>query len=94
MEGASSSGAGVQLAASGSCALCDSAPSEAERSLTVALLALVQQLTETNVHLLTLADQTAKALEHIAFLTDLMSMDDDEDNAHADRIYLDGTPIL
>jgi hypothetical protein len=82
----------VPLGENGSGATCGSLPSEAERLLIAALHGLVRQLGETNVHLLVLADQTAKCLSHISILLDLVVSSEAEEDEEA-RTYLDGSPV-
>lgn len=84
---------GAPSGESGSNAPSVSPPSEADLSLIAAMHGLVQQLSETNVHLLMLADQTAKCLAHMALLVDLLASSEEEDEAEPGT-YLDGTPIL
>lgn len=93
MQSESGSNVAAPSGASGSSAPSASPPSEAEPSLIAAMHGLVQQLGETNVHLLMLADQTAKCLAHIALLIDLLASSEEEDETEP-RTYLDGTPIL
>lgn len=82
----------ARLAESGLNAPCSLPPNEAERSLLEAMHGLVQQLGETNVHLLMLADQTVKCLAHISILIDLLMSSEEEETTDA-RTYLDGTPV-
>lgn len=71
-----------------------SPPSEAEPPLLAEIRGLVQQLAETNVHLLVLTDQIAKCLAHISLLLDLiLSSEEDVDETDGSK-YLDGTPVL
>lgn len=67
--------------------------SEQQSSLTAEMRGLIHQLRETNVHLLVLADQTARCLEHISVLVDLLASSDDADDESQPGAYLDGTPI-
>lgn len=85
-------GVDARLDANGSNAPFNSPPNAADPSLIVALHDLVQQLGETNTHLMVLADQTAKCLAHIAILLDIVLSDDDEPGTDA-TTYLDGSPI-
>lgn len=88
--------AGVPPGANGSSEHCALPPSVVERSLIEALHGLVLQVAETNHRLIVLADQNAKALEHIAFMIDLVVSiedDDDDDEGDAASMYLDGTPL-
>lgn len=69
-------------------------PSEAEQPLLAEMRSLVQQLAETNVHLLVLTDQVAKCLAHISLLLDLILSNEEEVDETDGRKYLDGTPVL
>jgi hypothetical protein len=80
------------LDVNGSSERCASPSSEAERLLLTAVHRLIEQLSETNVHLLMLADQTARCLAHVTVLLDLLVADDDESDTDA-TTYLDGTRI-
>jgi hypothetical protein len=93
MPSESDSVVGAPLDGSGSSAPLASLPSEAERSLIVALHGLVHQMGETNVHLLVLADQTAKCLAHISLLLDLVLSSEPEDEEQQPKSYLDGSPV-
>jgi hypothetical protein len=88
----SDSPVGAPLVGNGSSASPASPPSEAERSLIAAIQGLAHQLGETNVHLLVLADQTAKCLSHISLLLDLVLSNEAEEDEEA-RTYLDGTQV-
>lgn len=94
MESNSDSTAGAQPDESGSAATSASQSNAAEQSLVAAIARLAQQLGETNVHLLVLADQTAKCLAHVSLLLDLLVSEDDSEEESPTGTYLDGTPIL
>jgi hypothetical protein len=83
----------ARVGVNGSSERCASPPSEAEQSLHAAIRNLVQQIGETNAHLMILSDQTARCLAHIALLVDLLLSDEDESDTDT-MTYLDGRPIL
>lgn len=94
MQSDSDSTAGARPDVNGSGEPSASPFSAAGPSSTEAIDRLVQQLAETNVHLLVLTDQVTKALAHVSLLLDLLvSEDATEDDTSGGR-YLDGTPIL
>jgi dihydroorotase-like cyclic amidohydrolase len=92
MRNESDLGAAAPSGESGSNEPCGSRPSEAELSLAAAMHGLVRQMGETNIHLMMLAQQTAKCLEHIEILVDLVVGSEVEDEEQP-RSYLDGTPV-
>lgn len=95
MQSDSDSTAGARPDVNGSDGPSASPSSAGEQSSTEAINRLVQQLAETNVHLLVLADQVAKALAHVSVLLDLLVTIDEEDTQDtAGGTYLDGSPIL
>jgi hypothetical protein len=94
MPSESDSPVGALLGGNGSSALPASPPSEAEQSLIAAIHGLAHQLGETNVHLLVLADTTAKCLSHISLLLDLVLSNEAAEADEESKSYLDGSPVL
>lgn len=86
MANESGSTADVPLDANGSSASHALLPNAVEQSLIEALYSLVQQMAETNQHLLTMTHQMAMMLEHLASQA--------EDDAEEPSMYLDGSPLV
>lgn len=93
MDSENDSNADALSGGSGSSGPSASPPNELGISLLKEMQGLVRELSETNIHLLVLTDQTAKCLAHIAVLLDLMLADNDEADTES-TTYLDGKPIL
>lgn len=92
MQSDSDSTAGARPDVNGSGEPSASLSSADVLSSTEAIDRLVRQLAETNVHLLVLTDQVAKALAHVSLLLDLLVTE--EEDADSSGTYLDGSPIL
>lgn len=93
MDSENDSNADALSGGSGSSGPCASPPNELAGSLLAEMRALVRELSETNIHLLVLTDQTAKCLAHIAVLLDLMLSENDDVDTES-TTYLDGKPII